>query len=256
VTGQIARREWSADISGFQRISVGYEVSVNQRAILPIFAKDVSVKFTTMHCEIGSFWFPIDLQFQQEEHSQKSYGYIIRIRAFIIGSILIPVNCYWIVQSEVVRGEGYLTELSLFANVVFSLFVLTVFSLLLKYAFPKAGLNRSELLIIYVMLATGTALVGHDMMQPLVPIMGHAFWFATPENEWETLFWKYIPRWLTVGKFYVRTRFCHALYQRDFQEAVDRARKTQLSHYSVAACNDGFKLIFPFPFGFSISFGK
>ena len=136
--------------------------------------------------------------------SKKSVG----AKSFLIGAILVLITCYWIVQSEVVRGEGYLTELSLFANVVFSLFVLTVFSLLLKYAYTRgaiasqafraASLNRSELLIIYVMLATGTALVGHDMMQPLVPIMGHAFWFATPENEWETLFWKYIPRWLTV----------------------------------------------------------
>ena len=122
----------------------------------------------------------------------------IRIRSFIIGFILIPVNCYWIVQSEVVRGEGYLTTLSLFSNVVFSLFVLQALNGMLKKVFKKGGLRQSELLIIYVMLATATALIGHNILQPLVPIMAHAFWFATPENEWENLFFKYIPRWLSV----------------------------------------------------------
>jgi len=28
--------------------------------------------------------------------------------------------------------------------------------------------------------------------------VGHPFWFATPENEWEDLFHSYLPRWLTI----------------------------------------------------------
>lgn len=34
-------------------------------------------------------------------------------------------------------------------------------------------------------------------MQVLVPQLGHAFWFATPENEWK-MFGEYLPQWLTV----------------------------------------------------------
>jgi len=29
--------------------------------------------------------------------------------------------------------------------------------------------------------------------------MGHAFWFATAENEWQDLFWSHIPKWLVVS---------------------------------------------------------
>ena len=36
------------------------------------------------------------------------------------------------------------------------------------------------------------------MMEILVSTLGHAFWFATPENDWKDLFWRYIPRWLAV----------------------------------------------------------
>ena len=37
------------------------------------------------------------------------------------------------------------------------------------------------------------------MMEILVSTLGHAFWFATPENDWKDLFWRYIPRWLAVA---------------------------------------------------------
>ena len=36
------------------------------------------------------------------------------------------------------------------------------------------------------------------LMTILVTTVGHAFWFATPENEWKQLFWDYLPRWLLV----------------------------------------------------------
>ena len=35
-------------------------------------------------------------------------------------------------------------------------------------------------------------------MQTVVPTLPHGFWFATPENEWKALFWRYLPPWLTV----------------------------------------------------------
>jgi hypothetical protein len=37
------------------------------------------------------------------------------------------------------------------------------------------------------------------MMEILVSTLGHAFWFATPENDWKDLFWRYIPSWLAVA---------------------------------------------------------
>ena len=37
------------------------------------------------------------------------------------------------------------------------------------------------------------------MMEILVSTLGHAFWFATPENDWKDLFWRYIPEWLVVA---------------------------------------------------------
>ena len=36
------------------------------------------------------------------------------------------------------------------------------------------------------------------MLRVLIPMIPHAFWFATPENEWAELFHRYIPDWIAV----------------------------------------------------------
>ena len=49
------------------------------------------------------------------------------------------------------------------------------------------------------MLSLTSAIQSFQMMQTLPPVMEHPFTFATPENDWENLFAKYIPSWLSVS---------------------------------------------------------
>ena len=49
------------------------------------------------------------------------------------------------------------------------------------------------------MLCQASAVSGEATIQLLIPLLGHAFWYATPENEWAQLFHKYIPNWLSVS---------------------------------------------------------
>ena len=55
-------------------------------------------------------------------------------------------------QSEAVWGTTYLTIVSLFFNVTFTLLVLVVLNALTKQFAPKVALKQEELLTIYVML--------------------------------------------------------------------------------------------------------
>jgi len=119
------------------------------------------------------------------------------LRALAIGPVLVIINCYWIMMGRATH-QSYPTNISLFFNVVFSLFLLCLLNLLLKRFLPRSALSQAELLVVYVMLSVASALCGLDMIQSLIPIMGHGFMFATPENEWEGLFWRFIPRWLAV----------------------------------------------------------
>ena len=122
----------------------------------------------------------------------------ITIRAVVIGLILIPVTAYWVGLTEIRLACMFATSFSLFQNVVFVIFILILFNFLLKRILPMFALRQGELLIIYIMLCIPTALMGEDMVRILITTLGHATFFATPENEWADLFHKYIPDWFAV----------------------------------------------------------
>ena len=120
-------------------------------------------------------------------------------RSIAIGLILIPINCYWITYIELVQYSAQPTIVSLIFTVVFNVLVLIGFNQVFKRFLPWMVLSQGELLVIYVMLSVASATAGHSMMEILVSTLGHAFWFATPENDWKDLFWRYIPEWLVVS---------------------------------------------------------
>jgi hypothetical protein len=124
----------------------------------------------------------------QKEHIRTGW------RALVIGLILIPLNSLWIGS-----GEAVSTTVSLFYNVVFILFVVTMLNLILKKWLSSLALNHGELLIIYVMLSVASAICGLDMIRVLVSMLVDSHWLATPENEWSDIFWRYIPDWATVS---------------------------------------------------------
>ena len=120
-------------------------------------------------------------------------------RSIAIGLLLIPINCYWITYIELVQYSAQPTIVSLIFTVVFNVLVLISINQILRRFLPRLALSQGELLVIYVMLSVASATAGHSMMEILVSTLGHAFWFATPENDWKDLFWRYIPNWLAVS---------------------------------------------------------
>ena len=48
------------------------------------------------------------------------------------------------------------------------------------------------------MLSLGSSMASMNIIETLVLSAGHVSWFATPENEWESLIFKHIPRWLAA----------------------------------------------------------
>lgn len=136
--------------------------------------------------------------------AQKGRG--VSWRAIVIGLILIPPNSYWIAQRSMVWG-GSPTYMSIFYNVIFCVTFLTFLNLLARKFAERFALAQGELLTVYVILCMGTAVAGLDMVGMLVTLCGHPFWFATPENEWQSLFLKYIPKWLSISEKSVLTGY-------------------------------------------------
>jgi len=121
----------------------------------------------------------------------------VTFRSIWLGILLIIPNVYFLIYNHIYLS-ALPTTISLFFNVVMCLFVLALINLGLHKFGERWALTRRELLTIYSMLAVGSAMSGHDMLQTVVPALTHGYWYATPENEWQSLFWRYLPRWLVI----------------------------------------------------------
>jgi hypothetical protein len=131
----------------------------------------------------------------------------ITLRAFLIGTLLIPLNCYWVEFTEVVTEGTDLAAMSLIIGAVFSLFVLLCVNGLLKRIAPRWMFSQVELMFIYIMQTVSIGISGIGMMQFLVPTLGNAYYYENGSNGWKDLFHRAIPRFLTpdpevLNKFY------------------------------------------------------
>ena len=117
-------------------------------------------------------------------------------RSILIGTILCIFNAYWLAYAaELIRPQFLLNFVSLFFNAIFSLFALIVVNVPLKRFSPRHALTAQEMLVAYIMVVMVSTIGGHTMMTFLIGTLAHPFRFATSENEWADLFWRYIPEW-------------------------------------------------------------
>ncbi|MGQ9731828.1 MAG: DUF6785 family protein [Candidatus Zipacnadales bacterium] len=123
----------------------------------------------------------------------------VTTRALLLGTALILPNAYWIMMVEGIWHTGHPTVMSLAWNVIFNILVLLGINVLLKRLAPARALSQAEFVTVYVMLAISSALCGHDTLQLGVPNLSHPWYFGTEANKWESLFWKYLPEFLTVS---------------------------------------------------------
>jgi len=140
-------------------------------------------------------------------------------RSLLIGTLLVPPNCYWVVQMEIIRYSAHPTTISLFFNLIFILLILSLLNVLLARIRPAWALTQGELMVIYMMLALSSCLAGHDMAQVLVPMLSWPFRFATSSNNWQNLFVNFLPKSIMVsdrdvylGYYNGNTSFYHWQY--------------------------------------------
>lgn len=125
----------------------------------------------------------------------------VTFRILLIGTILIFVNCYWVIQVEGIWHTNHATAMSLFWNTVFCLLLLVLFNIfVMKRFFPRRAFSQGELITCYVMMTLASALAGHDSLQLGIPaVMGFPVWF---QEQQSTLGWdrfnRFYPDWVMV----------------------------------------------------------
>ncbi len=141
-------------------------------------------------------------------------------RAFIIGTALIPLICYWVEYTEIVAQGTDLAAMSLIIGAVFSLFVLICVNAVLARWTPRWMLSQAELMFIYIMQTVSIGICGIGMGQFLIPTLGNAFYFQSSANGWKDLFHRAIPPHL-VPDFGANPLALQKFYQGNSALSVD-----------------------------------
>ncbi|MEE2910509.1 MAG: DUF6785 family protein [Candidatus Poribacteria bacterium] len=119
-------------------------------------------------------------------------------RPFLLGVILLPFEVYWVTIAEMKYGSQA-TALPLFIYPVFILFCLVILNHGLLTFCNWRLLTIADLLTVYAMLVIGTSISAYGMLQDLFAVVVHPYRFSTVENEWQDLFFHYIPPHFTVS---------------------------------------------------------
>lgn len=131
-------------------------------------------------------------------HVEEAVSGRLSLRALLLGSLLVIASATWAVQIELVWWTSR-NWFALYYHVVFLLFALVGLNALAGRLPGICPLDRSELLLIAIMLTVATPVAGHMFLQRLVPIITHAFEYQRPENRWERLLLPLLPGWLVVS---------------------------------------------------------
>ncbi len=118
-------------------------------------------------------------------------------RSLLLGLLMVALVCRWIHEAELVvgqRGHSALANTSIPLGAFGGLMLIMALNAVIRWLTPKLALGRGEVLVIYVMMTTGTVLASSGGIHFLVPAILAPFYFATPENHLDLLV-PFVPKW-------------------------------------------------------------
>lgn len=146
-------------------------------------------------------WASLPPSASNTEDSAEATTRSVTPRILLLGTILIFVNCYWIIEVEGIWHTNHATAMSLFWNSTFFLLLLTILNIFgLKRFAPRYAFSQGELITCYVMMTIASALAGHDSLQLGIPgVEGFPAWFQDQQKSlgWDK-FNSFYPDWAMV----------------------------------------------------------
>ena len=127
----------------------------------------------------------------------------VEASAFTLKSVLVGCVGAFSVSAGAAYGTLYLhgSFMALGTSMPGAVFILFVLGLLinplLKFVHPSAGLNRRELLVVYIMMVMASP-IPTLFVGKFLSALSYPFYYATAENEWYELIHPYLPEWMMV----------------------------------------------------------
>lgn len=126
----------------------------------------------------------------------------VRFRTYIYGIIGVVVVCVLVAFSELIASRGGSIDAILLGAThmppaaIGVLIVLLFANTLLGRISRRIKLNSAELAVIYFMMACAALLSSFGLAAELLPNLTGINYFANPQNQWASTFFKHIPKWM------------------------------------------------------------
>lgn len=121
----------------------------------------------------------------------------VTARVLALSLLLAPFNAFFMAFLHG-RGIEDPTVVSLFWNVLFALLVVRLINGILLRYFPRRALSPAELLSFFILLSVATCNSGLDTLKTTWATIQGPVLFADPQNHWEELFFRYLPKGMLV----------------------------------------------------------
>jgi len=121
-------------------------------------------------------------------------------RAILLALVLLPVNAWWLIETEYVRYADNATTAALFFNAVALVLILLLVNALLGRLRPRWRFAPGELIVVYVAVTVATNLAGHDQLQILLATITYLPHRAGPGDPWESRLLPHVPEHLLLPR--------------------------------------------------------
>lgn len=113
-------------------------------------------------------------------------------RGLLLAVIALPANAFLLAQNWN-WGQSNAQAISIFYNVVASLFLLVLLNEGIRLLFKRPLLRPADIIFFYAAMCTATALGGDDWLVPMFDLVVSAHWLANPANLWAERICPYLP---------------------------------------------------------------
>jgi hypothetical protein len=123
----------------------------------------------------------------------------ITVRSVLVGLLLAAGLSAITPYNDFNIGNTYIAGNHFPIGAVAVLLLLSLASLILRRLRGRGLFHPGELAVIYIIIMVTSGIASSGLLRYLIPTCTMGFYFASPGNQWEKLFWDYVQPWLGVS---------------------------------------------------------
>lgn len=116
----------------------------------------------------------------------------------VLGLVLVAVTCFVVCYAELLTGRIQIGFLQMPPAVIGIFFFLVIANRSMKSLGRRLALSAREMLMVYCMMLVAAMVASRGVLEKLIPLLVTPDYFANPSNEWQTIFFPHIKKWMVA----------------------------------------------------------